>query len=762
MSLKNVQSSLLSQIGFSELEQQVYLTILGIGNASLGEMYLQTGIQLDELQEIVQDLSNRGYLKKIEGKINRYIAVEPFLKGFLFVEKEFQNDIIGIENSLINVFDQSYDTLTQHMSEFKSSITPIFDKVAEELRTSNEQLKMDLTNSIYRHSDKVSNLAEDFDLMLTEGFSKTFLSISNELSNLSNEVSVLLRDESDKATEKMQKFEQLMNKTIQDMLEPLDNALIEYKATVPERLKTILDENKNEISTLQKNVKSITKYSINELSTTLKEFDKGIVEVTNKAAKNYSDVVSNYKTTTHGIINQEKSKLDTAIVKVIEHIGKNIDQLSVEASNLKENIDEIAKTGLLKKPNPRLVQEAKERSEKIDKLSQQIKGAYDEALKIYQKNIIDGIGQLMKNNDAVLAKQLKDGSTQLKSLKEKLSKDWDVVAKKYEADLNNAVKDVLKETNPKITSTSKEAFNNTLKHVEGLKDSISMILAPLRDVIFTDLEDALENLFLNSSKRLRMHNESNNKALETIRYLTDDMKFAFKTQVLEELSKPKSIASEMISEYTRTLDGYLTTLNRDQTASLNIIGDAGEKFLETLKDSFTNSSNEISSRLAGIIYKVNETKTYLQEITNSVDQIIPVPKPHSIIIYGNQNSMTAISDMLLRTKSTCTIVIPTIDQNLVDLLTKQISKRVRIRVLADVDPFRDEALLAALKEQGNITIWQYTMRDFFAVTRDGAEVLLAPTTRDSELTSFVTEQDALVRAIQQIINASFMARSKEL
>ncbi len=762
MSLKNVQSSLLSQIGFSELEQQVYLTILGIGNASLGEMYLQTGIQLDELQEIVQELSNRGYLKKIEGKINRYIAVEPFLKGFLFVEKEFQNDIIGIENSLINVFDQSYDTLAQRMTEFKSSITPIFDKVAEELRTSNEQLKMDLTNSIYRHSDKVSNLAEDFDLMLTEGFSKTFLSISNELSNLSNEVSVLLRDESDKATERMQKFEQLMNKTIQDMFEPLDNAIIEYKATVPERLKTILDENKNEISTLQKNVKSITKYSITELSTTLKEFDKGIVEVTNKAAKNYSDVVSNYKIATHGIINQEKSKIDTAVVKVIEHVGKNIDQLSVEASNLKENIDEIAKAGLLKKPDPKLVQEAKERSDKINNLSQQIKSAYDEALKIYQKNIIEGISQLMKNNDAVLTKQLKDGSTQLKSLKEKLSKDWDAVAKKYEVDLNNAVKDVLKETNPKITSTSKEAFNNTLKHVEGLKNNISIILAPLRDVIFTDLEDALENLFLNSSKRLRMHNESNNKALETIRYLTDDMKFAFKTQVQEELSKPKSIASEMISAYTGTLDGYLTTLNRDQTSSLDIIGDAGEKFLATLKDSFTNSSNEISSRLAGIIYKVNETKTYLQEITNSVDQIIPVPRPHSIIIYGNQNSMTAISDMLLRTKSTCTVVIPTIDQNLVNLLTKQISKRVRIRVLADVDPFSDEALLAALKEQGNITIWQYTMRDFYAVTRDGAEVLLAPTTRDGELTSFVTEQDALVRAIQQIINASFMARSKEL
>ncbi|MHA1462780.1 MAG: hypothetical protein ACTSQ0_06915, partial [Candidatus Heimdallarchaeota archaeon] len=210
------------------------------------------------------------------------------------------------------------------------------------------------------------------------------------------------------------------------------------------------------------------------------------------------------------------------------------------------------------------------------------------------------------------------------------------------------------------------------------------------------------------------------------------------------------------------LDNYLTTLNRDQGATLDTIKKASETFLSVLKDSYTTSSNEISNRLAAIIYKVNETKTYLQEITNAVDQILPVPKPHSIIVYGNQNSMNTIYDMLLRTRSTCTVVVPTIDQYLVDLLTKQVSKRVRIRILADVDPCRDEAMVAALKSQGNITIWAYNMRDFFAVTRDGAEVLLAPVTRDGELTSFVTEQDALVRAIQQIINASFMARSKEV
>ena len=762
MSLKNVESSLLKQIGFSEAEQQVYLTILGIGSASLGEVYLQTGIPLEDIQTTVHDLSSRGYLKKIEGKINRYIAVEPFLKGFLFVEKEFQNDIIGIENSLINVFDSSYEKLIKKMDSFKGSITPIYDKISEDLRTSNEKLKMDLTNSIYRHSDKISGLAEDFDLMLTDGFSKTFLSISNELSNLSNEISIILREESDTATSRLQKFEQLTNNTIQSLLEPLDNSMVEFNATVPGELDATLADHRAEVSSLQKSIKETTKTNLKELGTTIKEVEKELMTILTEAVNGYSETINNYKKASNDIVAEEKSKVDGVVLKLIETVGNDIESLSSEAASLKVNIDEIASAGVFKKPNPSLVKHAKESTDKIDAISQRIKAAYDDALNVYKKGVIGGIQTLIKNNDAALAKQLKEGSTKIKSLKTKFSTKWTAIAKQNEKDITDSVKDVFKDINPKVVKLSKDALGNVKKHVKSLKDKHAEILVPLRDVIFVDLEDCLETLFLDTTKRLRLHNDSNNKALETIRYLTDDMKFAFKTQVQEELTKPKLIVADMVSEYTNTLDSYLTTLNRDQSATLEQISTAADTFLNTLKDSYTTSSNEISNRLAAIIYKVNETKTYLQEITNSVDQIIPIPRPHSMIIYGNHNSMTAISDMLIRTKSTCTLVVPTITQDIVDLLIKQISKRVRIRVLADIDPFRDEALIAAMKEQGNITIWAYPMRDFYAVTRDGAEVLLAPVSREGELTSFLTEQDALVRAIQQIINASFMARSKEV
>ncbi|MFW9923444.1 MAG: helix-turn-helix domain-containing protein [Candidatus Thorarchaeota archaeon] len=762
MSLKNVSSSLLKQIGFSEEEQQVYFTVLGIGNASLGEIYLQTGIPFEDLQTIVDELHGRGYFKKIEGKINRYLAVEPFLKGFLFVEKEFQNDIIGIENSLINVFDTSYMKLTNQMEQFKDSISPIYDRISDELKTSNERLKMDLTNSIYRHSDKISNLAEEFDLLLTDGFSKIYLSINNELDSLSNEISVILREESDSATTRLQKFEQLVNNTIHDMIQPLDNALIEFNATVPEKVNIILDDYKEEVSTLQKNVKAITKTSLKDFGTSIKDFEKEYFDIITNSMNVYSDVIKNYKTTSHTLVDTEKKKIDDAVVKLVQFVGKNIDQLAIESANLKENIDEITKTGLLKRPDPQLVEEAKKRADKIDSISQSIKENYSDALGAYQKDIMEGLVALLKANDDMLSKQLKEGQDQIKDLKDKYSANWNQLAKKFDTDLNDAVKDLLKDSNSKITTASKEAFDIIKRHIDELKENQSKTLVPLKDVVFTDLEECLENLFLNSSKRLRLHNDSNAKVLETIRYLIDDMKFAFKSQVQEELSKPKMIASEMITEYTGTLDNYLTTLDRDQTATLDQITNAAEAFLTTLKDSYTSSGSEISNRLAAIIYKVNETKTYLQEITNSVDQIIPVARPHSIIVYGNQNSLNTIYDMLLRTKSTCTIVVPTIDEYLAELLVKQVSKRVRVRVLADIDQFRDEALVTSLKSQGNISVWAYQMRDFYAVTRDGAEVLLAPLTREGELTSFVTEQDALVRAVQQIINASFMARSREL
>ncbi|MEA2070296.1 MAG: helix-turn-helix domain-containing protein [Asgard group archaeon] len=762
MSVKEVKSSLLEQIGFNDEEQEVYLTILGIGAASLGEVYLQTGIPFEDLQPIVQELTNRGYLKRIEGKINRYIAVEPFLKGFLFVEKEFQNDIIGIENSLINVFDSSYDELVSKVDEFKEAVKPIFLKISEELRNANEQLKMDLTDAIYRHSDKISRIGEDFDATLSEGFKEIYLTINNELSNLEGEIGDILRAESDEAQERIRKFELLTTKVVEDMMDPLNSAIEEYEKTVPKEVKSLLNDNKKEISSVQKEIQKVSKNHLNEFGNTTKDFEKEFHQILDDAIKGYQEILKNYQKTVHQLFSDQKKKVEPIVQNLIKDIGENIEELSVESQNLKENVKDLSKTGFLRRPNQELVDETLKRLNKINSISQTVKEDYDDILNAYQKDLIEALSELIDVSEKHFEKEQKERIKQIENLKKESEQKWSDISKNFKKELMDSVKDVFKEAQPKIEMTTENALQAVLSHLEDLKKNYTKILAPIKNEIYSDAETMLDNLYLDSSKRLRLYSDKNEQLMKTIQSIGDDTKFKFIQNVKELLNKPKTIASDMVSEYTTTLDSYLTHLDRDHESTMDIISQACEKFLTTIKDSFDSSNNEISNRLAALLYKVNETKTYLQEITDAVDNITPIPRPHSLIIYGDDNSMSAIKDMLIRTKSTCTLVVPTINNELAEFIQNQISRRVRVRILADLKPFEDEALIAAFKEQGNISLWQYTMRDFFAVTRDGAEVLLAPVSRDGELTSFITEQDALVRAVQQIINASFMARSKEL
>jgi sugar-specific transcriptional regulator TrmB/gas vesicle protein len=762
MSQKNVTSTLLEQIGFTEEEQKVYFTILGIGTASLGEIYLQTEIPFEELQPIVAELTGRGYLKKIKGKINRYIAVEPFLKGFLFVEKDFQNDIIGIENSLINAFEQSNDTFARKMDEFLKSIPPIFNKVTEELRNANEELKMELTDSIYRHSERVEGLSDDLAVLLRNGFDQVQMDFENELNQLVNDISIILREEQENASSKAEKFEDLTNKTIEGLLAPLDQAIKEFQETIPPEVKDILDDNKKAVSSLKKDLRKITKEKMKELRDALKENEKTFNDMLKEAIDAYKDVITSYEEQTHSLFESEKENLDEALKKLKDAVGQNIDALAKEANSLQEDIKEMAGYGIFKKPSEEFVQEILGKTEKIVKRAEVIQKAYSDAVKVYQTGIINGLEKLIEQSDTQLKEQLKQGSEAIKKLDKKISSSWSKTAKAFSKDLNKTIAESLKESHSKITNTSKLALNIVDQHLGQLRKDQATTLIPLRETVLNDVETLLENLFYDSTKRLRLYNESNQKMMQSIQSIIDNSYHTFTSNVKQALGKSKVIASEMISEYTGKLDDYLTNVDRDKSDTIEALNEAGEEFLNSLKDTSSHASNEISNRLAALVYKVNETRTYLEEITDAVDEITPLPRPHSLIVYGNTNVQTAIRDMLLRTRSTCTVVLPTVDEEVTELLSKKITKRVRIRILADLDPFDDEALVASLKEKGNISLWQYQMRDFYAVTRDGAEVLLAPVTREGELTAFVTEQDALVRAIQQIINASFMARSKEL
>ena len=70
-------------LGLSDDEQGiVYINLLSLGMATLGQLSLVSGIDFIQTQEALNVLIGSNLVKRIPGKVGRYIALQPFLKAF--------------------------------------------------------------------------------------------------------------------------------------------------------------------------------------------------------------------------------------------------------------------------------------------------------------------------------------------------------------------------------------------------------------------------------------------------------------------------------------------------------------------------------------------------------------------------------------------------------------------------------------------------------------------------------------------------------
>ena len=84
--------------------------------------------------------------------------------------------------------------------------------------------------------------------------------------------------------------------------------------------------------------------------------------------------------------------------------------------------------------------------------------------------------------------------------------------------------------------------------------------------------------------------------------------------------------------------------------------------------------------------------------------------------------ITHISDMIIRTKSTITIVLPELEENIINTLLT-VKPKIRVHLIAGLDMEADIEKIKKLLQKGNIRVWERTERDFLGCARDNEEVL---------------------------------------
>ena len=160
----------------------------------------------------------------------------------------------------------------------------------------------------------------------------------------------------------------------------------------------------------------------------------------------------------------------------------------------------------------------------------------------------------------------------------------------------------------------------------------------------------------------------------------------------------------------------------------------------------------------------NESK--LTDIHNASSSIPEIAKVTTWAVVGKDAMIAAIKDAIYRVKSSIIIVTPYVVPDILQVVSEYAfqKKAVRFMLTSHWDLQRYSGIIGKMKQLGNIQFRQLqTAGEFFAVTRDAEEVILAPATeKEAEMIAVVSNQEGYSRLYSQFIGPIFQANSRPI
>jgi len=202
----------------------------------------------------------------------------------------------------------------------------------------------------------------------------------------------------------------------------------------------------------------------------------------------------------------------------------------------------------------------------------------------------------------------------------------------------------------------------------------------------------------------------------------------------------------------KTLQNSLSNTTRDTIQNVkDAIADFTLQFMNSIDDSTELGEN-------------NESK--LTDIHNASSSIPEIAKVTTWPVIGKDAMVSAREDAIYRVKSSIIIVTPYVVPEILQVVSEYAfqKKAVRFMLTSRWEMDRYSGIITKMKQLGNIQFRQLqTAGEFFAVTRDAEEVILAPATeKEAEMIAIVSNQEGYARLYSQFIGPIFQANSRPI
>ena len=750
MSLKDFTKEVFTRYGFTEEHINIYLVFLRVPRATTSEVYMTLTEKHEDLTyetvlEITNWLVEKGFLKRIEGIIERYIPLQPFFELFTNESENFRNEIAKIKDSILsdqsnrfekleaiqdksigevenavdkqvtaffedsdsknntkkNRIDSATNRFTETSKTLESNIHGIMD-------TLNSNLKNISETSVSKNEAEVTKTKDD----LTSLISKLLLDFSTRVENLEKELKMELDEHVERHKNTANQLKPKMEQILEKYLERMDKVIADLKAKISNLLKEHSNHVKNTTDTLQLNLKA-----------TVDERHRKLTDQTNEF----------------------KSMTLTLIDNLLEH-----------ANRFTDFTEDMSKKGFLwmgKKAKYKA--RHKTTIENILQFTEPMKPDFTKTCDDYIANTRGTTDQIKSDVTDIMVKENDGLATETNDLDYRAQETVDAQLETLATDLAGEVDDTLQ-------SGVKDCSDTNIKLKDSLENSLKTHQRQYDDAInthkdnslkhYTDFDIEIKKVSADWTRDVDMNfadgkRDCSDKIDGEIRLWDAEVK-DMNTNLSDMLVDHKS----KYEQTAKTLQNSLSNTTRDTIQNVkDAIADFTLQFMNSIDDGTELAEN-------------NEGK--LNDIYNASSSIPEIAKVTTWPVVGKDAMVAAIKDAIYRVKSSIIIVTPYVVPDILQVVSEYAfqKKAVRFMLTTHWDLQKYSGIIAKMRQLGNIQFRQLqTKGEFFAVTRDAEEVILAPATeKEAEMIAIVSNQEGYAKLYSQFIGPIFQANSRPI
>jgi sugar-specific transcriptional regulator TrmB len=156
-----MEQEVLQNLGFTQAEAKVYLTLLKLGSVKVGKVIETSGLQSSTIHNTLNSLVEDGYINYVlKGKIKIYSAVSP--KILLTSFKEREEKLKEILPMLTSIHKSSEEKITAEVYEGIKGVITMFNELIEDSKPGENYYFF--SADVPEHNEEIQEFFKIYDL----------------------------------------------------------------------------------------------------------------------------------------------------------------------------------------------------------------------------------------------------------------------------------------------------------------------------------------------------------------------------------------------------------------------------------------------------------------------------------------------------------------------------------------------------------------------------------------------------------------------